>query len=107
MFRSWLFGFVVLILLGSVQLAGAQTDPYGGSSSNSGASGLPLGNNTDIPPISRRDEGAGLKFKSQATLIEVPVVVTDKSGSHIHQLTKSDFNILEDGKQQRIASFEE
>ncbi len=34
-------------------------------------------------------------------------MVTDKSGTHIHQLTKSDFKILENGKQQRIASFEE
>lgn len=106
MFRRWLFGFVAFVLLGTVQQAVAQTvDPYGGGSS--GAAGLPPGGNTDIPPISRRDEGAGLKFKSQTTLIEVPVVVTDKSGTHIHQLTKSDFKILESGKQQRIASFEE
>ncbi len=107
MLRRCLFGFVFSILLASALQSGAQTDALGNPVSGSGATGLPLGNNTDIPPISRGDEAAGLKFKSQATLIEVPVVVTDKSGAHIHQLTKSDFKILEDGKPQSIASFEE
>ena len=109
MFRHWLFGFIAFILLVSVRQSGAQTDPYGGSSSNNGATGLPLGNaSIDNSTASRRaDEGRGLEFKSQTTLVEVPVVVTDKSGGHIHNLTKADFKILEDAKEQRIASFEE
>ena len=106
----WLVAFVSSLLLVSLYGVAQQLDPYGGSASapGSGATGLPLGASADIPQTSRRaDEGEGLKFKSQATLVEVPVVVTDKSGVHIHQLTKADFKILEDGKQQRIASFEE
>ncbi len=106
----WLVAFVSSLLLVSLYGVAQQLDPYGGSASapGSGATGLPLGASADIPQTSRRaNEGEGLKFEAQATLVEVPVVVTDKSGVHIHQLTQADFKILEDGKQQRIASFEE
>ncbi len=48
-----------------------------------------------------------LKFKSETVVVLVPAVVTDKSGGHIHNLTKKDFKILENGKQQRITTFEE
>ena len=59
-------------------------------------------------PVSRRaDSGKQLEFKSQTSLVQVPVVVTDKAGVHIHRLTKGDFKILEDGKVQSIAGFEE
>jgi len=46
-------------------------------------------------------------FKSQATLVEVPAVVTGKDGKHIHGLGKTDFRVLENGKEQKIAFFEE
>jgi VWFA-related protein len=46
-------------------------------------------------------------FKSQATLVQVPTVVTDKDGKHIHGLSKSDFRVLEDGSEEKIAVFEE
>ena len=111
MSHRWFFGLIVLLtsLHVVVQQSSAQVDPYGASSDPSGASGVALGHSSaDIRPTSRRaDEEKGFEFKSQATLVEVPVVVTDKSGAHIHQLTKADFKILEDGKEQRIASFEE
>jgi VWFA-related protein len=46
-------------------------------------------------------------FKSQATLVEVPAVVTDKKGAHVHGLNKNDFRVFENGKEQKIAVFEE
>jgi VWFA-related protein len=46
-------------------------------------------------------------FKSQATLVEVPAVVTNKNGKHIHGLTANDFRIFENGKEEKIAVFEE
>jgi len=46
-------------------------------------------------------------FKTQATLVQVPAVITDKNGKHIHGLTKGDFQILEDGTEQKITVFEE
>jgi VWFA-related protein len=105
----WWFGLVFFVLLGSVWGVAQQSDPWGaGGSSPSGASGVSLGPAGDVPSASRRaDQGRNLEFKSQTTLVEVPVVVTDKAGNHIHQLTKTDFRVLEDGKEQRIASLEE
>jgi hypothetical protein len=35
------------------------------------------------------------------------VVVTDKSGAHIPNLTKEDFQVFEDGKEKSLAVFEE
>jgi VWFA-related protein len=46
-------------------------------------------------------------FKSKSILVEVPAVVTDKTGNHIHGLNKKDFRILENGKEKKIATFEE
>lgn len=40
-------------------------------------------------------------------LVSVPVVVTDKSGAHVRGLRKEDFTLLEEGKEQAVAVFEE
>lgn len=106
-----LCGVIFSLLLASVyalaQQPGGQTDPYGGGPGY-GATGAPPLNATPEAPRARgADEGAGLTFKSQTTMVEVPVVVSDKSGAHLHQLTKADFKVQEDGKEQRIVNFEE
>lgn len=46
-------------------------------------------------------------FKSQANVVEVPAVVTDSDGKHIHGLSKSDFRVFENGKEQKVAFLEE
>ena len=46
-------------------------------------------------------------FTASTELVSVPVVVTDKSGTHIRGLKKEEFMLLEDDKQQPIAIFEE
>ena len=61
---------------------------------------------TVIKPTTAEDEGK-IKFRSETTLIQVPVVVTDKNGNHVRGLTKDDFRVLENGKEQKIATFEE
>jgi VWFA-related protein len=48
-----------------------------------------------------------VKFRSESVLVQVPVVVTDKSGSPLHKLTKDDFQLFENGKAQKITVFEE
>ncbi|MGA2978651.1 MAG: VWA domain-containing protein [Terriglobales bacterium] len=58
-------------------------------------------------PTSTADEEGKIKFRTQTILVQVPVVVTDKSGNHIHGLTKQDFHVSENGKEQKIATFEE
>jgi VWFA-related protein len=53
------------------------------------------------------DEEHKLVFRSRSVLVQVPAVVTDKSGAHLHNLTKADFKVLENGKEQKISEFEE
>ncbi len=49
------------------------------------------------------DDQQALKLK--ATLVQIPVVVTDASGKFVTDLTEDDFTISEDGKHQKIAIF--
>lgn len=46
-------------------------------------------------------------FKSSARLVLVDVVATDDSGQPVHSLGPHDFNLMEDGKPQRITGFQE
>jgi von Willebrand factor type A domain. len=43
--------------------------------------------------------------KLEATLVNIPLLVSDRSGRYIPRLSKSDFTLYEDGVQQEIASF--
>jgi VWFA-related protein len=67
------------------------------------------GSNGDlsIVHLSSANDEAKVEFHSQTVLIQVPVVVTDKSGNHVHGLNKEDFTILENGKPVTVAHFEE
>jgi hypothetical protein len=58
------------------------------------------------PSASASDEPK-VEFHSQTVLTQVPVVVTDKSGNHLHGLNKEDFTVLENGKPISVANFEE
>ncbi len=46
-------------------------------------------------------------FSSHTELVLVPVVVTDHHGEHVKGLKKEDFRLAEDGKESKIAVFEE
>jgi len=67
----------------------------------------PSNNPADNERVGSGDQGKLIQFKSQATLVQVPVVVTDAAGKHIQGLNKTDFKILENGKPQSITGFEE
>jgi Ca-activated chloride channel family protein len=43
--------------------------------------------------------------KLESTLVNIPLLVSDRSGRYVPQLTKNDFLLYEDGTQQEIASF--
>jgi VWFA-related protein len=47
------------------------------------------------------------KFVSGSSLVLVPVVVTDQHGDHVAGLTRDDFELKQDGKDQKIVGFEE
>jgi VWFA-related protein len=48
-----------------------------------------------------------VKFTSRTELVLIPTLVTDKSGNHIGGLKKEDFTVLENGAEQKVATFEE
>ena len=60
-----------------------------------------------LSPTHHAEEEPRVEFKSQTVLVQTPVVVTDKSGAHVRNLTKADFQILENGKEQKLGTFEE
>ncbi|MGA8150278.1 MAG: VWA domain-containing protein [Terriglobales bacterium] len=62
---------------------------------------LPAGSLAQAPATS------GVTIATRSELVSVPVVVADKTGAHIRGLKKEDFRLLEEGKEQRIAVFEE
>jgi VWFA-related protein len=64
------------------------------------------GDSTVVHLNSANDEPK-VEFRSEAVLIQVPVVVTDKSGNHVHGLTKEDFALFENGKPQKVSTFED
>jgi VWFA-related protein len=81
------------------------TDPFTGKAGN--PTSPVSAPSTDDHSSPHASEERVLKFKSETVVVLVPAVVTDKSGGHIHNLTKKDFKVLENGKQQRITTFEE
>jgi VWFA-related protein len=68
---------------------------------------------TDTPSLSagkshfHADDEGRVEFRSQTVLVQVPAVVTDKSGKHMLGLAREDFHVFENGKEQKISSFEE
>ena len=55
---------------------------------------------------SANDEGK-IEFRTESILVQVPVIVLDKQGKHVRGLTKEDFKVLENGKEQTVSTFEE
>src|SRR4030095_3030347 len=45
-------------------------------------------------------------IRLEATLVNIPVLVRDRSGRYIPQLSRHDFNLYEDGVEQGIATFQ-
>jgi VWFA-related protein len=57
-------------------------------------------------PVTPPEEAPVATLRSTTRLVVLDVVVTDKSGNPVRNLSKDDFTILEDGKPQGVASFE-
>lgn len=98
------FFLLLSIGLSAQELGQPENDPFTGQPT-SVAPPVTIPDTTQT--LSQQSREGRLVFKSQTVLVEVPAVVTDKAGNHIHGLTKDTFKILEDGKQQRITTFEE
>ncbi len=105
--RPLLFALFVAL---SVSVA-AQTHggTHGGMTTNPRTGGAPVAGNGVPAPLmmSSADDEPKVEFRSESVLIQVPVVVSDKSGKHLHGLSKEEFSLFENGKQQNISTFEE
>jgi VWFA-related protein len=44
-------------------------------------------------------------LRSEARVVRVDVIVTDKKGNYIHDLTASDFHVFDNGKEQKVINF--
>ena len=51
----------------------------------------------------QKNKKPGIAVRSEVVLI--PAIVTDHSGAHVSGLTQTDFTVLENGQQQKIAFF--
>jgi Ca-activated chloride channel family protein len=81
----------------------AQRDEGGSSDATVGrpsASGQPQGGAGQ-----QQSGGEGDVIKLESTLINLPLLVSDRSGRYVPQLSARDFAIYEDGVEQKIASF--
>jgi VWFA-related protein len=59
------------------------------------------------PKDKDKENNSEVKFTSRTALVLVPTLVTDKSGNHILGLKKEDFTVLENGAEEKLATFEE
>ena len=59
------------------------------------------------PKDKDKENNSEVKFTARVELVLIPTLVTDKSGNHITGLKKEDFTVLENGAEQKIATFEE
>ena len=111
--RGFSFLFVCLALFSVSALAqrpGTNPGAPGGSISPNVNSSVARSNASFGPgevSVPTADREGKVKFHAQSILIQVPIVVTDKAGNHIHGLTKDDVHVLENGKEQKISTFEE
>jgi VWFA-related protein len=53
------------------------------------------------------EDESRVEFKSDVVLVQFSVMAVDKAGNHIPGLKKEDFQVLENGKEQKIATCEE
>jgi VWFA-related protein len=119
--RVFAFGSMLVFFLFFLPM-GAEAQGHGGGGTHSGTGTTTPGpvmntpspaNNPPDPtflpnsPVVRAGDEAKVEFKSTSVLIQLPVIVADKSGNHVLNLKQEDFQVLENGKEQKIATFEE
>jgi VWFA-related protein len=115
--KTWpivLGGFSVFLLVVPLSTAQRKAPGSGGgvrnapARTNTAPAGTPHSAVTGSAPSPQHaEQESDVEFRSETVLIQVPAVVTEKSGAHVHNLTRDDFQVFENGKLQKISSFEE
>jgi VWFA-related protein len=107
----WLLSCLLSLTLSS--LPAMSQRPGGGGARTPGRSTEPMGAPPEagnLPTFTspyHADDEAKVEFHSETNLVQVSVVVVDKTGHHVHGLTQDNFHIFENGKEQKITSFED
>lgn len=84
-------------LLAQASGSGNSASPAGAQSPPPQASTPPRGQPTPgMPPVT---------FRVQVEYVEVDAIVTDRTGQFVRDLTRDDFQVLEDGKPQKVELF--
>src|SRR3954469_25453100 len=60
---------------------------------------------TPAQPAAGQPPSPPLTFKVEVNYVEIDAVVTDEKGTFVRDLTKDDFQVLEDGKPQAVSVF--
>ncbi len=66
----------------------------------------PLGAQNSAPAPAAQPQEPGYTFKVSSEFVLVNVVARDKNGNLVRDLKREDFTVLEDGKPQRVSSFD-
>jgi hypothetical protein len=85
------------------------TDLHRPTSSRSSGPSSSATPNTSFPTratMHHTDEEGRVEFRSETVLVQVPAIVTNQSGEHVRSLTRADFQVFENGKEQQIQNFE-
>ena len=102
---SLLFFFLILVpSVAGQRPRGTRVAPPNGYTPGMG------GSSPDLPgytPGRYANDEDNVRFQSNTVLVQVSVVITDKAGQHVHGLTRDNFQVLEDGREQRLSSVEE
>jgi VWFA-related protein len=109
MFTRCLSLFLLFSVLAQGQTHGSGQPGVPSTPANAGTNpaGSPNAHISSAYPIATADGEGKIEFRTQTILVQVPIIVTNKSGSHIHGLTKENFHLFENGKEQRLSTLEE
>ena len=106
LFFALVFAFTSAAFVWETSAQG-QGGAAGGAATNPGTA-PPAQGSAAAPPTPAQDQGAGsppVTFRVEINYVEVDAVVTDAQGRVVTNLTQDDFEVLEDGRPQKVAAF--
>jgi VWFA-related protein len=107
MFRYFVLTMTVCLCLPAIAQRGGGRGPIQKTGPPAYAPNQSTNTNPAAQDHPNANQESKVTFHSDTILVQVPVVVVDKRGNHVPGLSKDDFEVLENGKTQRIATFEE
>ena len=105
--RTPLIAIAACVALGAVlgaQQAASQQPPAGAQAAPQPAPPAPGATGQQVPPGDPAQQPP-VTFRIEVSYVEVDAIVTDGRGNPVRGLTRDDFEVLEDGKPQRVDLF--